>query len=486
MNLLPKSFGNRPRLACEISAAGVVAARSTEPGAPLSAVARVNLAEGAVSPSLKPGNIADRVAIIAALRRTLESIGVRPNARNAELTLVIPDAAVRVLLLDFDALPNKLSEALPIVRFRLKKLVPFEADDAMISFQVMSSSRTVVRVLAVAIPRDVLTEYESLAREAGFEPGAVLPSTVAALAGLSEGEGAALVVNAHATGVTTAIVRAGILLLHRSVELAEPAPATPADLPAALFEPTGMSVGTGTMLPIVDREETAGEWAAQEALPEFGHNPYADRVSAESAVEGEDGTTGMPIPGGFPHTTGASPFQAAGLGSGSHGSVSAREPVPVSRSPYADPTALADLDAARHNAILGAPTSLGTLTDPLMLNEFHQLGTIDHHGVSDHGDGPGAPVHTLGPDAQAEEIANAISVAVAYFEDSLGAAPEILLAAGPVGADLLSRTLREQGVAQADGLRVRELVEPAALAAGTVTQNVPRGWLAGVVGALKS
>ena len=157
MNLLPKASGNRPRLACEIFAGGVVAGRSPEPGLPLAAVAKADLPENAVVPGLKPGNIADRIAVIAALRRTLERVGARSNARNGDMTLVIPDAAVRVLLLDFDALPNKLSDALPIVRFRLKKLVPFDADHAMVSFQIMSTTRAVVRVLAVAIPRDVLS-----------------------------------------------------------------------------------------------------------------------------------------------------------------------------------------------------------------------------------------------------------------------------------------------------------------------------------------
>ncbi len=212
MNLLPKTSGSRPRLACEMFPGGVVAGRSPEPGLPLAAVAKADLAPSAIVPGLKPGNIADRVAVIAAVRRTLESVGARPNARNADLTMVIPDAAVRVLLLDFDALPTKLSEALPIVRFRLKKLVPFDTDDAMVSFQIMSTSRAMIRVLAVTMPRDVLGEYESIVREAGFEPGAVLPSTLAALAAVNEGEGASLVVNAHTLGVTTAIVRAGIVL----------------------------------------------------------------------------------------------------------------------------------------------------------------------------------------------------------------------------------------------------------------------------------
>ena len=135
------------------------------------------------------------------------------------MTLIVPDAAVRVLLLDFDELPAKPAEALPVVRFRLKKLLPFDADDAAVSYQVMSASKDLLQVLAVAMPREVLADYESVVREAGFEPGAVLPSTLAALAGLPEGDAPLLVVNAGREGVTTAIVKAGVLLLHRTVDL---------------------------------------------------------------------------------------------------------------------------------------------------------------------------------------------------------------------------------------------------------------------------
>ena len=65
MNLLPNAAGSRPRLACEIFPGGVVAGRSPEPGLPLSALARANLSPNTVMPSLKPGNIADRVEVIA-------------------------------------------------------------------------------------------------------------------------------------------------------------------------------------------------------------------------------------------------------------------------------------------------------------------------------------------------------------------------------------------------------------------------------------
>ncbi len=345
-------------MACEISPQGVVAARSADATAPLGAVARVELAEGAVAPGLRPGNIVDRVAVAAAVRRALEQVDAKPNSRDADITLVIPDGAVRVLLLDFDSLPGRLSEALPIVRFRLKKLLPFEADDAMISYQVMSSGKGGVRVLAVAIPRDVLSEYETAAREAGFEPGSVIPSTLAALAAL-ESDSAALLVNANKLGVTTAIVRNGVLLLHRSLDLQAHEPYVTAQ---------------HVELPLVDPDHSAAEWAAQEALPE---HPLAP-------------------------SNGAAP----------------------------------------------------TLADDMQ------------------------------PVALAREIAQAVSVAAAYFEDTLAASPGQVFSAGPLGAERLGRILLEQGVGPEDGLSVRELVSSSALLADAT--SVPRAWLSSVTGALRA
>lgn len=335
MNLLPKASGTRPRVACEVTAQGVVAGQSSVAGSPLTGVARAELAAGAVAPGLKPGNIVDRVSVAAAIGRALEGLGLRANSRDADITLIVPDAAVRVLLLDFDALSTKLSEALPIIRFRLKKLLPFDADDAMVTFQIMSSSKSGVRVLAVAIPRDVLSEYESAVREAGFEPGCVLPSTLAALAGV-EDESASLLVNANSLGVTTAIVRSGILLLHRSVDMQEHTEGVPANVPPAMMEPS-----------------------IAEPPQDWQHVP---------------------------------------------------------------------------------------------------LG---------------------------EEIAQAVNVAAAYFEDTLAAPPHQILSAGPLGAENLTRILASSGVAQADGLRVRELVDSSDLLASAVTSSVPRAWLSSVVGALR-
>jgi type IV pilus assembly protein PilM len=165
---------------------------------------------------LQSPNFSERAAVAAALRQALNEISVKEN----QITVVIPDAAVRVLVLDFDQLPAKAAEAVPIIRFRLRKLVPFEVDDAAVSYQVMSSKTGLVRVMVAVAPAAVLAEYESAVREAGYEPGVVLPSTIAALAAVSSDE-PALVINRNGTSLTTAITRQNELLLHRTLELTE-------------------------------------------------------------------------------------------------------------------------------------------------------------------------------------------------------------------------------------------------------------------------
>jgi type IV pilus assembly protein PilM len=363
----------------------VVAARAEDAQAVVSAVAFGTLAEGALLPSLKAGNVAERQVVVAAVRKALEAVALKER----DATLVVPDAAVRVLLLEFDALPAKAAEALPVVRFRLKKLLPFDADEAAVSYQVMSSNRSAVKVLAVAIPRDVLAEYEGVVREAGFDPGAVLPSTLAACAGMAEIDAAALLVNAGDSSVTTAIVQGGVLLLHRTV-----------DLQAEGLHERVMAAALAENLPLVDAEATAGEWAEQAPLNGYGvvddHHITAAELAAERLAE------------------------------------------QIAAEVMADP--VVEMEIAM---------------------EAQQLTAVER------------------------EVTQAVSVAAAYFEDTLQTVPGVVLAAGTLGADKLGALLRDAGFGDGE-MRVREMVETAMLTGGAVSSRVPHGWMAGVRGALRS
>ena len=215
----------RPRLACEITPAGVLAAcpgSVAEAGQSQDVVTHfAPLRLGVLVPGLKTPAMTDRAAISAAIGQALEPIAERAK----KVTVVVPDASVRVLLLDFDTLPAKTVDILPILRFRLRKLVHFEVDDAAISWQVLpkTGEETLVRTVVAVMPAAVRAEYEDAVREAGYEPGAVLSSSLAALAAV-QGDDPALLVNRNANCITTAIARGPQLLLFRTIDLGESAP----------------------------------------------------------------------------------------------------------------------------------------------------------------------------------------------------------------------------------------------------------------------
>ena len=211
LRILSSNSSLRPDLACEITPDGVLAARQT--GGQM-VMAFAPLAADTVQPGLSAPNFADQAGVVVALRKALDEVALRGK----RLTLVVPDAAVRVLILDFDSLPAKAQDALPIVRFRLRKLAPFDVEDAAVSYQVMRQEKELTRALVTVTPAAIRAEYEDAVRAAGYEPGVVLPSTLAALAALPTGD-AALVINRNHSSLTTAIANSNELLLHRTLEL---------------------------------------------------------------------------------------------------------------------------------------------------------------------------------------------------------------------------------------------------------------------------
>jgi type IV pilus assembly protein PilM len=206
-------FGRRPPAAVEIAPEGVLAAALSSPGvAP--AAAFVALSAGAIIPGIAETNLRAPEAVAAALRSALDQV----SPRSRSVTLVIPDTAARVFVLDFDSLPAKVAEALPVLRFRLRKVAPFDVDQSAVSYQILSQEKHSVKVLATIMPSATLHEYEDAVRAAGYEPGAVLPSALAVLAAANIVE-PILAANLTGVSLTTAIAAGNDLLLYRTLDL---------------------------------------------------------------------------------------------------------------------------------------------------------------------------------------------------------------------------------------------------------------------------
>jgi type IV pilus assembly protein PilM len=207
--------GGRPPAAVEIAPQGVLAAALAGPGQP-PAYAFVPLAEGAVLPGIGEPNLRAPEAVSAAIRSALGQV----SPRSRSVTVIIPDTVVRVFVLDFDSLPSRPIEAVPVLRFRLRKMVPFDVEHAGLSYQVLQETRTECKVLAAVIPAAILAEYEGAVRSAGFEPGVVLSSSLAALSAIDTEE-PVLAANLGAQALTTSITQGQDLMLYRTLDLPE-------------------------------------------------------------------------------------------------------------------------------------------------------------------------------------------------------------------------------------------------------------------------
>src|SRR5262249_8185192 len=129
---------------------------------------------------------------------------------------VLPDVAARVVLLDFDMLPDDPQEAEGVVRFRLKKSLPFDVDKAKVSYFSQASSQGLHLVTAVALS-SVVEEYEAAFRDAGYSPGVVMPSMLAAL-GAADAQRPSLVLKVDPRTISIAILNNDQLLLLRTLE----------------------------------------------------------------------------------------------------------------------------------------------------------------------------------------------------------------------------------------------------------------------------
>ena len=212
-----------PLVGCEFSHSGVSVARWSRRSGVLDTAAWRPLAPGAIEASPLRENIQQPADVEKALGDALRSIGIDPGAasrRPIEAFLVIPDQAARLSVLSFETFPKGAAEGLPLVKWRLKKSLPFDIDSAAISYFVERSERE-LQVVAVAAPRTVVGQYEMMALRYGLRAKWVTLSTLAALelaaVGATEGPEGVLVAKYSPPWFTTVILQGGLVRLFRTV-----------------------------------------------------------------------------------------------------------------------------------------------------------------------------------------------------------------------------------------------------------------------------
>jgi type IV pilus assembly protein PilM len=202
-----------PPLAMEISADRIAGARWTRTGA-LDSFAIEALPPGALVPSAVETNIVDQTAVKGAVAGVM----TRLRAKDEEVALLVPDPVIRVFVQHFDQFPRSPQEAEPMLRWKLKKSVPFEADETVISYMRQAPREDGVDVVTALARLRIVREYEGLAEGIGLFPGVILSSSLAAITLLNDHQ-PTLLARVSGPALTTAIVREGVLCGYRCTEL---------------------------------------------------------------------------------------------------------------------------------------------------------------------------------------------------------------------------------------------------------------------------
>jgi type IV pilus assembly protein PilM len=210
---------------------------------------------------LAPSPSAPNLIKPEAYRQVLPRLDSGAAARRSRAALVIPDYAVRMAILDFEDFPAGEAERLALVRFRFRKSVPFPIDEAQLSYAIQLQQPKRIEVLAVAIARPILEEYEAVFTEMGYRIGLVMPSSIAALPLCSASDsGLTVLAKASRSTLTVLLLEGRSVRLVRCVDLASDGAA-----PHSLQDELALLQQT-----IAYAEDQIGEPAARLLLCGFG------------------------------------------------------------------------------------------------------------------------------------------------------------------------------------------------------------------------
>jgi type IV pilus assembly protein PilM len=200
-------------LSIEVAPDRVAAARWSRTGS-LDGYAVESLPVGALIPSAVETNIVNGPAVKAAVASVCE----RLRSRDEDVAMILPDTVIRVFVQHFEEFPRSAAEAVPMLRWKLKKSVPFESDETLISYMRQAPRESGIDVVTALARLRIIREYESLAEGLALHPGVVLSSSLAAIS-LLEDEKPTLLARVSGSTLTTAIVRRGVLCGYRCTEL---------------------------------------------------------------------------------------------------------------------------------------------------------------------------------------------------------------------------------------------------------------------------
>ncbi len=148
-------------MALDIGTIVVVQARRSGPGWLLKRYAGVDIPEAAGGE--KPRFAVSIEGFKSSAVDALEASGIR----SGNVSLSIPDIFAKTAILEFEELPAKALEADEVVRWKIARTWYMRPEEITVDYQVLSKEPT-VKVLTVAVKRDLVKGYEDALAELGL------------------------------------------------------------------------------------------------------------------------------------------------------------------------------------------------------------------------------------------------------------------------------------------------------------------------------
>lgn len=214
MSLVSTLFqASRPSVAVDVGPSRVVAVRLGAGRPPAATYAVEALPAGAVVPGLLTPNIVDESAVEQAVGRALDAVG-----RARRVALVVPDAVAKVSLIRFEKVPASSHDLEQLIRWQMRKSVPFRVDEAQVTWADGQSLDGGGREFVVAVARrEIVEQYERVVSRGGPHVGLVDLATfnLVNLVLAHEAPDDWLLVHVAADSTTLAIARRGQVIFYR-------------------------------------------------------------------------------------------------------------------------------------------------------------------------------------------------------------------------------------------------------------------------------
>jgi hypothetical protein len=116
-------------------------------------------------------------------RSVLRDLLSRAGFKGSEIAVVVPDGTARIAFLTAENPAKTAEEQRSFIRWKFKKIIPFDVDTAQVAYRILGPHRSGVGVdmLVALSPRSIIEEYEALFDSMNIHAGMVVPSTLAVL-----------------------------------------------------------------------------------------------------------------------------------------------------------------------------------------------------------------------------------------------------------------------------------------------------------------